>query len=186
MHTHVVLTPIENNIGTLPDIAKSDQSSMESDSECKATVKFFINGPSLSEPVQSGDTCGYDLSGENELSLGSSMSSIDHSEPVSACAKHTVDHKEPETIEQSKMAVPDINEKPLPDPKKYIDIESVAQNKHVDISSLYYCKRCFVDLKQAKQWDCPNNFNLCNDCCHKSTEYCNVCSHWPYHAVYVD
>jgi len=64
-----------------------------------------------------------------------------------------------------------------PAPQKYINVNSVVYDRNIDISKLFYCKRCHIDLKQYYS-DCPLNFNLCTECCLLSNPTCPSCSYY--------
>ena len=52
----------------------------------------------------------------------------------------------------------------------------ILDDNNIDVSTLFYCKKCHVDLKQYLS-DCPLNYNLCIKCCILDNPYCPSCSY---------
>ena len=110
----------------------------------------------------------------NELVIPSKLETVHEIPPLNKqSAIATIE--EPTAICFSNVTVKKDTDRPAPN--KYINVNSVPYDRDVDISSLFYCKRCHIDLKQYYS-DCPLNFNLCTDCCIISNPNCPSCSYY--------
>jgi len=180
-----VSTPIENHNTVKSQATKCEQSAMKAEGmktkTLNSTVECLINEPPEStnssdirvcENIQCDDIA---MCYAKELSLEMPESVVDIPDTVYTRAMPTFE--EPVAIRFTNVTVNDISDKQSPLPRKYININGLTHAYYSDICSLYYCKRCYVDLKQANSIDCPNSFNLCRDCCDKSNVGCNVCSY---------
>jgi len=77
------------------------------------------------------------------------------------------------TVNDTKQPEPVLNS-----PKKFINVKCLQKGGSINIESLYYCKKCHIDLKQPGVLDCTynsGNSNLCKECCLISEEMCPVC-----------
>ena len=91
-------------------------------------------------------------------------------------AKRTCE--EPTAIRFSNVTVSKIEEPKLRTAKRYINVKCLKDDCNIDIASLYYCKRCHIDLQQEGVFDCRYNndiTNLCTNCYLASGEICPVC-----------
>jgi len=110
----------------------------------------------------------------NEMILPSVTETVHEIAPLTErCITHTFE--EHTYVPFSKVSVN--RDRDYPAPKKYINMKCICNDSNIDIASLFYCKRCYVDLKQYNS-DCPLNFNLCEDCCIISDPSCPSCSYY--------
>jgi len=83
--------------------------------------------------------------------------------------------EEPSAVRFTNVTVKDKETDGLPS-KKYINVKRVPTDDCIDVASLYYCKRCHLDLKQQSYaYECPLSCNLCTECCAMSNESCYFC-----------
>ena len=97
--------------------------------------------------------------------------------PESTMATPTFE--EPTAIRYTNVTVHETKDRKLnlePKPKTYINMKCLRNDGSVDISSLFYCKKCHIDLKQSDSPECPLSSNLCKECCLSSNQKCLVCS----------
>jgi len=111
----------------------------------------------------------------NEMEIYYSPEILDTIPPLLE-QKATPTLAEPTTDLYSNVLVQNIREMSHPMPKKYINVNCVGNDNNIDVSTLFYCKKCHVDLKQYLS-DCPLNYNLCNECCILDNPYCPSCSY---------